>query len=561
MPGDSGSVTRVQPLPTSRAVSSARYETLAVAAIGLALFTLGLGNQEFTGFEVRFGIFAQEMLRNGPTLFPTTYGQPYPDYPALSTLFIWVLAHLFRHLDKLVAVLPTALSSATTLALTYRLVRFESRQWAVLAVCFELLTISFLAAARSISIDQMLTTVTLGCFYLLYRQYRLTDPPRSTVQYPALFGLLLLGFCLRGPMGIIVPAGVICSFYLVNRDWRSLLIFGPAAGALLAVAVAGLYWLSSRIGGGDLAREVIWMEVAGRLSGPGEKPLFYYFTSSMGNYALGFVPAVVVAGLLSPRLMLSRTPARDWSPELRLCAWAIAWLLLILLGLSIPEAKKSRYLLPMVPALAILASYPFIARSSLAMSRVAAVLRYTLLVLPGLLLLAAPGARFYAQKSRPDLPVDGMVPILLLALCQVLAIVAWRRHWHRDVVLALAAAAAVYVLQTGLYEPANTWLHRSRTFVRQVEATRHEDPAPLALFNMERDSVANLYLVNADGAVDPVFITTDEQLTRMARPCYLVIADSEAARLTAGGVKLPPAIVSGRFYGDPYRLYYLPGSL
>lgn len=27
------------------------------------------------------------MLRNGPSFFPTTYGQPYPDYPATSTFF------------------------------------------------------------------------------------------------------------------------------------------------------------------------------------------------------------------------------------------------------------------------------------------------------------------------------------------------------------------------------------------------------------------------------------------------------------------------------------------
>jgi len=53
------------------------------------------------------------MLRNGPSVFPTTYGQPYADYSAVSTLFIWLLSLPFGHVNSLSAWLPSALKHAS----------------------------------------------------------------------------------------------------------------------------------------------------------------------------------------------------------------------------------------------------------------------------------------------------------------------------------------------------------------------------------------------------------------------------------------------------------------
>ncbi|RDE49615.1 MAG: glycosyltransferase, partial [Candidatus Accumulibacter meliphilus] len=143
---------------------------MAVAVVGLLLFTLGLWGQEFVGFETRFAVFAKEMLRAGVSIFPKTYGEPYPDYPATSTLLIWLGSLPLGEVTKFTAILPTAIASALNLALTYRLLSYVSRQWAFVAVCFELLTATFLVEARAISLDQMLATITLACFILAYRR-------------------------------------------------------------------------------------------------------------------------------------------------------------------------------------------------------------------------------------------------------------------------------------------------------------------------------------------------------------------------------------------------------
>ena len=70
-----------------------RY-SLAIFFLGSIIFTVAL-KPEFISIQARFAMFAQEMLRYGPTFFPTTYKIPYPDYPATSTFTIYLVSLLF----------------------------------------------------------------------------------------------------------------------------------------------------------------------------------------------------------------------------------------------------------------------------------------------------------------------------------------------------------------------------------------------------------------------------------------------------------------------------------
>jgi len=67
--------------------NSFRLESLGIFLIALLLFTLGIWDQQPQGFDGRWALFMQEMFRHGASLFPTTYGQPYADYPGTATFF------------------------------------------------------------------------------------------------------------------------------------------------------------------------------------------------------------------------------------------------------------------------------------------------------------------------------------------------------------------------------------------------------------------------------------------------------------------------------------------
>src|SRR5436853_4703271 len=100
----------------------------------LILFTWGISSQEVIGFESRFYLFAQEMWQNGPSWFPTTYHEPYPDYPGLSTFLIYLSARAAGSLNKLAAIFPSAVAAALTVVMTYAIGALHSKRWGICAV-------------------------------------------------------------------------------------------------------------------------------------------------------------------------------------------------------------------------------------------------------------------------------------------------------------------------------------------------------------------------------------------------------------------------------------------
>lgn len=527
-------------------------ESYLVFACGLLLFTLGIWQQPFIDFESRFAVFAQEMLRHGFSFFPTTYGEPYPDYPVTGTLLIWLCSLPFGAITKFAAVLPTALAGAFNFAILYRLLARYSRQWAVIALCIQLMTATFIAEARSISLDQMLATLTLLTFYCVHTAHE--NKRRFPLYWLVL--LLLAGFAVRGPLGVVIPSAVVIGYRAVNRQWRELIQFGLVALAVLIITWAALLFGAMKIYGGDFMHDVIRMQVAGRLEGRHGLPPFYYFTSSLGNYAFAYPSAAIVLAFSLPTLM--RGPRTAQQQLLLLFA---VWIAIVIVGLSIPQGKKARYLLPIVPALAAVAAYPWAdkaANRSLALFKL--VLEKLFLVLPLLLIAGLVWAQRYAAKHEIDIAsvlpfvYAGMIAAQLLAL----AIQLRMQAEQRAAPLAVVAAFSLWLCVAFVVEPARTQLHDTAAFVARVEAARATRPATLVLLDMAKDGEAIKYIVNVQRDVQPVFADTAAALEAVARPCYVVVSDSDLAALAPAALNTDARIVHERFSGHEFSAFYLP---
>jgi len=551
-------------------------EILAVGIGGLLLFTLGLWHQEFTGFETRFAVFAKEMLRLGPSIFPKTYGAPYPDYPATSTLLIWLCSLPFGEVNKFTAILPTAIASAIILALTYCLLSYVSRAWGFIAVCFELLTATFLIEARAISLDQMLTAITLGCFILIYRR-DMPNITRSRFTFVWIFILLALGFSIRGPMGIVIPTGVICSYYAITAQWRTLIAFGIATTTLLVGCWFAMLSLARIEGGESFVADVIRMQVTGRLSGGEDMPpRYYYFVNSLGNYSLSFpfalVSMCVVMKSAWPHLnipLLKKPTTVQWDPALRLATLMAGWFAVVLIGLSIPEAKKARYLLPAVPAMAALAAYIFIAQGNKLLAFCYQLLQKILFAIPALLIAVTLYAYQYVTQHQLSFELPKNILLFVLGACLLIQI--WlmfviKKVDTRDRVFALIAVIAFWSLNVLLREPVDIQLHSTRNFVQAVEHIRQQTPAPLAMYNISQDSLAIAYHVNVDGEFKPTFTYSAQQLTKLSPPFYLLISDADSLTLqekylTASGARWPLPVYKGKLRNADYRVYYFEQAL
>lgn len=533
-----------------------RRESICVGIGALLLFTAGLWDQPFIGFEARFALFAQEMLRHGPSLFPTTYGEPYPDYPATSTLFIWICSIPFGAVTKLSAVLPTALASALNLALTYRLVARCSRQWALLTISLEVLTATFLAAARSISLDQMLATIVLLGFYLAYTGVEENRAARLR-WLPA---VLVAGFLVRGPLGIVLPAAVVGSYYLLAAHWRQLAVFTATATAVLLGCSAAMFLLSSRLYGDAFSADVLRMQVTGRLEGGDTRGPGYYFVSSIGNYALAFPLAAIAAGLLLVDRWHMPGEARD--PRARkLLVHLAGWSVVVLIGLSIPHAKKARYLLPIVPAIAALAAYPLteLARGP-ALRRFGFVLQKLFLAMPLLLGIALCFAtlRWRGAPALSTLAAGaGLVALQLSSM-----VVQWKwRPGARAVGLVGTAALAVWTLNLLVVEPLQVRLHDTRAFVAEVETLRRQRPGELVFFLVGKDAAAIKYMVNVEGDLQPRFLSEDSAIDALPGPAYVVVRDSDLHRLNSSiDMSRLRAVVHGDFDNSGHTVFFIEGT-
>lgn len=531
-------------------VNSSRLyrESWGLAMLALVLFIAGVYQQTVTGFDSRFVLFAKEMLRHGPGFFPTTYGEPYPDYSSFTTLLTYWLSVPFGRVISLTAWLPTAAASAAIVLLMYRLVAPYSRQWALLSIALLLLSNTFITETRAVSLDQMLAAVSLAVFYLAYAHDHFSAPRRSAW----LFVLLALGFAVRGPMGLVIPTGMLCVYYLFCGQWRRMLGVGFGALLLLAGCIGLLLWLAKLSGGNVFVDEVIRMQFLGRMDGSaGSSGVLHYFSSSMGNYALAY-PLALLTGLC---LLLERPRA---TPALRLLGFCALAALVVIVGLSVPQAKKARYLLPMLPMVAIIAAYPFYSTQGRLLRAMRWLIQGVWLLLPGLLMV---GLLVLKRKFPVELDVVGPMLVLLGAL-QIAAMVFLIQDKARVLGLAFTAVFAVWASYIGVYERVERQLYDTRQFSLAVDHQVGSDTAPLVLYGMGKDAKAIKFMVNLDRDLHPLFVNKPQALEQLARPFWLMIEqpDWQTIKDAAKGSALAQATpaLEGRFDKSDYLLLYVP---
>lgn len=500
-------------------------EMIVLFFCGLLLFTWGLQSQEVIGFDSRFYLFAMEMLQNGGSWFPTTYQQPYPDYSAAATSIISALALIFGGLNKLIAVLPTAILATLTLCVTYAIGVLHSKRWGWYAVCFMLLTCTFLKSARSISLDMYPTFITTACFYLVYSADLSHQPKRVWWVYP----LLLLSFIFRGPIGLVIPAGVVCTYYLLERRPKQCMLFGSLAFTLLIIGTSMLSALAYAVGGAAFMQDVLRMQVWGRI-GNVFLPRYFYFTSSIGDYALSYPLAWLVLGGMFYYLLIKRKPTAQIKLLMQLCGW----MLVILLGMSIPGDKKIRYILPMLPAVALIAAYPLAMESQLSYFRyLRTVLQGFFFLLPLLMLLVVLSVFSYGYDYDWNSAIHYATIFSVLMVLQGLScwVTLYYRNNVRDAGIVFIATGCFVYTMLAVVEPLELYLDRTRDFVTRIEVQRLQQQANLVFYKEHPDGLPIKYLVNMKRSEQPVFIHTLNELIAFSRPAFFVTSTAYFAEL------------------------------
>jgi 4-amino-4-deoxy-L-arabinose transferase-like glycosyltransferase len=150
----------------------------------------------------------------------------------------------------------------------------------------------------------------------------------------------------KGPIGLVLPVLVLAAEALRRREPRALLrlVDVPATLCMLA-AGAGWYGLAWTRGGTEFARRHLVEENVQRFVGWG--------TVAHRNPALYYVPAL--AGAFLPwTFALPVAFRRVWARRERLDGFLLTWIVTVFCFYSLATGKRSTYLLPIFPPLAIL---------------------------------------------------------------------------------------------------------------------------------------------------------------------------------------------------------------
>lgn len=505
------------------------FEAFLIFLLGLAIFSSGLFNHEFIQFESRFGLFAQEMLRNGVSFFPTTYNKFYPDYPATQTILTYLFSLPFGKVTILTAVLPTALASALTLMFIYLIGVTQSKRWGIYAVLFTLFTYNFLAAARTISLDQFTTTATVICFYCVYSA-TLYQKPQRLWFVPLIW---ILSFAFRGPIGLIIPATIVGSYYLIAKDWRQFAIMAISAVILLSLCMGGLIAAAWYEGGHALITLVLHMQATHRLASAESVPFYYYFTASFVYYALSFPVAIVIFAVYCKKFFQPQP-----NSAIILLRYLAVWLFILLIGMSIPSDEKMRYILPITPAITLSAAYLYCSQPSKSLLiYLRMIINGICASLPFLGFIITAGCLVFSHYQK--IPLLLAYPWLLilfgaLSIATILLSKKIKGPERRELVIFIIGLSSFILLYVGIAQPLDVQFNRAKPFVETVETLRQANQQ-LVFYRIGPDGEDIKFMVALDKPVQPHFLQNPNELITFPAPALFIAKDDDFAAL-------PPAI-------------------
>ena len=344
-----------------QSLTLAKWVWLLLFLAVIAFYFYGLGHMPFVGpDEPRYAQVAREMFLRGDLITPTLGGLTWFEKPPL---LYWMMMASFRlfGISEWAARLGPALSGLLTVFAVFwtgkRVCRSSIEYqmtglapWSAIVVAS---TLGIIVFSRGVSFDIVVTMTTAWALsFFLVSELEQNEKPRRRL----LFGFYIfigLSLMAKGLIGLVIPFGVVGLYQLMRREFpaRSFL-YTFWWGLPVAFAVASTWYVPVVLKHGWPFINVFFIQhhFARYLSNRYRHPQPFYF------YLLVLIPlslpwtAFLIEGLVKARRWRLRSP--DSVDRLRV--FALAWLLVPLAFFSFSGSKLPGYILPVLPAGALI---------------------------------------------------------------------------------------------------------------------------------------------------------------------------------------------------------------
>ncbi len=334
-----------------KTVSGAAGPYLLLPALSLVTLFFRLGALPFIGAdECRYARIAEEMNRSGHWVTPVLQGYPWLEKPPL---YYWITipSYILFGVSEATARLGPAICALLTCAAVFWLgEKLWSRRAGLIGSLALLTSIGFCAYGRSASTDMPITACYTIAFTILAAA-ALKGGLRWW-QVGSAYALLGLAVLAKGPVAVVLAAGTIVLFWVLDEQGGSIGRLHLLSGSI-AVAAFCLpwFWLAFRENGfsfisiffinHNLARYVSDIHHHG-------EPLYYFIPVLLGFLFpwTGWLPALLPASWRGKVL-----DKASWDPR---TVFLACWMLVPLLFFSLSTSKLPGYVLPSMPPLALL---------------------------------------------------------------------------------------------------------------------------------------------------------------------------------------------------------------
>ncbi len=482
------------------------------------LYFLDLGRIPFYNYEEsKEALIVWEMVNGGGWILPLRNGVEQPLKPPLFHWIGAVIALLTGQVSELAVRFPSALFATATVLATF----FFGRafwNWRVgllaaliLATCPEWVRWSI--NARSDMVLLFFLTVSQFLFFWAFQE-------RATQRRTLLLFYVSVGFAVlaKGPLGLLLPILVVGSFLWWTKELAFLRRLHLGQGLLIAGCIAASWYVLALLQGGgeffqrQILDENVFRFFASEKGGPSrEHTLIYYLPTLF----VGMLPWSLFFPALGATLYRADALWRE-KKQLYLLLWVGAEFLFFTLA----SGKRSNYILPLYPALALLLGWWWQeliegsrALSAPAIKRVA---RGCALVLGGagaliLIVLLTHGvgfdldhlvSPFLHPRDRANLPIiaqslQGQFPLVCIWIALLAGATGWyiwglsRDRWVPVFAALTVSISASLYFANALFHPLLAQERAYKSFMLGVRSMVRD--APLYFYHPASDYGAIFY--------------------------------------------------------------------
>jgi 4-amino-4-deoxy-L-arabinose transferase-like glycosyltransferase len=322
----------------------------------IVVLTVGYGIGGYGLIEVdegRNAEVAREIAATNNYVLPHLNGLPYLDKPVLFFAAVATAIEIFGVNEFAVRLVSLLLGLATAALTGWFAFRFWGRDAGMVAATATATAPLALGLSRIVIMDTMLSffvVLALVCFFFAIEN-RTSSPSEALIRKPWCVWTLIawtamgLGVLTKGPVAFAVPL-IVAAPYAVRRR-ASLAVWHPLGPVLMFAVVLPWVWAVSREIP-DFLHYVVVTETWARMTTDElrrTEPVWFFIPVML----VGTFPWSIVA---LANFRSKRIPEQSADRRLRL--YLLLWLMVPLIFFSLSRGKQEQYVLPLVPAVALL---------------------------------------------------------------------------------------------------------------------------------------------------------------------------------------------------------------